>query len=296
MKYNLILFFLSLSFYSLFAQHKDEIIISENGDTIKYKTISNHQNGKIAHIQYLSQHKELKSLSKEEMFMRGIYFNKGKHFTRVDKIETYLYNQNWELEEIKTSKDDEDIPFINLNKSDLIIENKFLHLEGQSNETIEFNLELKNNTTQHRILKIKNLNKDLIVPQEIKLTPLENKTILINHKIQKGFKNFNIEILEKGVLKNDISIEIIGYDLIDSDFKAEQQLERIIPLKGKEIFIQIDGNEKLLKIHSQEKTYNVPIGTKVKTIDTSTLAKGFYLIEVIDLKDNSSKYCKIQLL
>ena len=62
-----------------------------------------------------------------------------------------------------------------------------------------------------------------------------------------------------------------------------------------DIVIKLENGERLLKIyHKGELVSNHPLSQIVNKIDLVYLEEGVFLLEIIDLKTNAKKYCRIK--
>lgn len=295
MKNYLIIFSLLSVSNFIFSQNSETIITNEYGDTVEYKVISFYQNGKIAQIRYLTEHRNRKNTGKIDLFMMGATKRKTEHFSILDSIETHYYDEDWLLDKVESSKTEEQSPVINIQNTEFQFKENFIHISGKKKSTVIYELELTNNTTQPKHISFGSYKFFLGKGSKILLNPLETKKIPIELNIENGIERIRIEASDQEYNTAETSLEIIGYDLTNSDFEETENTEKIISIGGNRITVKTDGIEKLLKIHLKKgKTVNIPISESLKIIDTTNFQKGkVLLLEIIDLGSNRSKYSKV---
>ncbi len=90
-----------------------------------------------------------------------------------------------------------------------------------------------------------------------------------------------------------------GYHLNEADFRELGQLndQHTLQLSGQRtLYLYLDSAEKLLTIYREGKALEkIPVGRQLDAIDLRHLAKGKYLLDIVDLGSGEHRYHALQL-
>ncbi|MGB1217234.1 MAG: hypothetical protein ACPG5P_05135, partial [Saprospiraceae bacterium] len=175
----------------------------------------------------------------------------------------------------------------------------FLRIEAKSNTTLQKEIEVVNYLPQNSFLTILNKNKNIQTKgNKIELKSRKKNNLNLNVEIKSGVNNYKLILENFNNKKRRLNIETIGWDILASEFINESELKKsncIAFNKGENIYIQSVENSKLLKIKRRKKIIEIPFSKAINKINTDSLKKGKYILEIINLGKNTSKFCKIKI-
>jgi len=290
MKYFLIIF--CLSPILLFSQKRDTIIF-QNG--------SNSQ--MIITETYFSDKSKLTPI---DHFMRRngvegdsiIYYFENEKIQRIHSngFYHYQYDDDWELICIEKNKGNT-TSYLYWKNQKLELFQQSIFLVEKFGKNIRSNFLLKNNSKDLMKINVSGSENIYFTTRNIEILPFEEFEL-----------NFKIAVLEESEtvfqLINDenerinIPIKVTGYDLDDDNFFNKYFYKNQIPIDigmRENIVIKLKNGERLLKIyHKGDLIRNYPLSQIVNKIDLAYFDEGEYLLEIIDLKNNAKKYCRIK--
>lgn len=273
-------------------------IIEEKNDTIF--CIKQHHliNQNIGEIIYFKTLKSQLGLSKEALFIRGM-----SPYLQLDSIKYYNYDSNWQLYGTETLKGKEinlRNPNINTNpytKEEFIIQKSIYQVKITPNSPNLINVEVKNNLPQdYFIEQIPNEHNGKFQAEKHLILSRKTKLIPLNIKVEKGASRHVFKLKNSNGFVAELEIDVIGYDMLKEDFvnKSEAESARGIIRKWKEdIYIEVEGNNKLLKVIKDDEELVIPVSKVVNRIKGTTLKEGEYSFELSNLKTSKKKYCKV---
>ena len=229
-----------------------------------------------------------------------IYFHENEKIKKIEFVQrryNFNYDENWNLTFIeKGDYGNSSIVFW----ENLTFEIKELtpQVYGKFGNNIPFKFGIKNNSKEVKELNLSS-NDDSIRLQSSKISipPHEELSLSIVIKVDTEEKKKLVFSNEKNQ-KFDFPIEVIGYDLDDSDFLSTYFYKDKLPIDigdRENLLIKLESGERLLKIYKEGKLiWNHPIPQIINQVDVAYFEGGEYLLEIIDLKTNGKKYCRIQ--
>lgn len=279
--------------------YSQKIIIKESKDTVLLQKEHKLLNDKIGETFYYKTLKHQEGLSKEVLFMRGLKF-----YLEIDSVKYYIYDNQWKLKEVETQKVEGDTlkERININpylKDEFELEKTLYQISGQSKSIGLLEIKLKNNLPQDYFIELIS-NGDVVNFQ--KEQPLilsrENHLIILEIKIEQGVNHHMVKLKKSNGFETEIGINTIGYDILKEDFVDESKTE-LIKIKtmnrADDIYLEIEGNKKLLKIKKEGGEINLPVSKVVNVIHGNTLKEGEYILELINLETLHKQICKIKI-
>lgn len=275
-------------------------IIAVN-DTIYYLMNDAASSKKIEKIIYCRKSPDYKAQSKEDNFMRGGI----KPFFQIDSIKYFVYNYNWELVKEKVLKGSElkednnkDVVVYDIRK-DFEVDQGILRIEGRSNAVQAGKINLKNNLPQDYFIRWTSNHNNIQFLEEEKMF-LNRSKLSIDFKvtIEPGKHEYYITLQNSNNKSERIKIETIGYELLETDFVDKSKLsfsEEIVLRKDSAIYIEVLGNNKLLKIKDKHQEYNLSVSKVTNKVDKNSLKKGAYVFELHNLGRGEVRFCEIKI-
>lgn len=307
------LLFILLSYYSCFCQKMDTVIIQLNNYYL-VEEIEYHENDKVKSIRYSTKSRQA-LLTPDKMmdyYMRDISINKeGDEFYEVTDslksfgmnglllqeefygrspvIKIYHYNEFMKLDYLEK----EDVNGIVYESDEVAWEENFYYIEGRIGTKQNTSITLINRSSRIRNIGLVASN-GIVIP-EIELKPFETKDIDVNVDISSKDDKLLLSINTGKKIIEPIAIKIQGFDLTDLDFTKIDELQKVYDfIDRKELNIKLEGYEKELRISGEGVNYRQGLSRIINTIDISNYKSGIYMIEIINLSDNTVKYCQMK--
>jgi hypothetical protein len=287
----------SIGFFTSFSQEVVEEIVRVENDTI-YSVLNIYtENKKLCEKRYYRKLQSQRGMNKEDFFMRGI-----RAYNSLDSVKRYIYNQNWELEsEYMIQERDliKEYKSFHYSSEEFEIQESFLIVEGKANQIKSLQLFINNLTPQNYYIKFVSLSKKLIFQDEgiLHLNRL-GKDYNFNVELKSGVNQIELVIENSNKKSKSLKIKTIGFDLSHSDFVDQSKLPQFEEIElngGKEIFIEIKGNDKLLTIKNKDMEVKFPVSKVHNKLDKNFLQKGSYVLELLNLQSEEIKLCKVKV-
>lgn len=229
-----------------------------------------------------------------------IYFYENEKIEKIIFRGTryiYNYDKDWNFEYVEREYKSE--------KTYLFWENLSFEvyqwqpqIVGKSGEEIPFQFKIKNRINDTLNLQLSTNDQSIrLFSSDLKMFPQEEQDIILRIQID------YVEGKKYLIFSNDknqtfkFPIEVIGYDLDDDDFLSSYFYEKQLPIDigtRENIVIKLDDGERLLRIYKEGNlVWNHPIGRIVNKVNIAYLETGEYLFEIVDLKNNEKRYCRI---
>jgi len=238
-----------------------------------------------------------KSLSARDSI---IYFHENEKIEKIIFRGTryiYNYDEDWNFEYVeKESRSKNTILF--WEDLSFEVDQWQPQVVGKFGKEINFKFRLKNRTKEKQNLQLSTKDPAIrLLSSEIELLPFEEKFIPLKIKVNFGDGKKHIFFKNGKNKKFSFPFEVIGYDMDNGDFLSSYFYKNNLPFDiadRESVVIKLTENEKLLKIYHQGKLVsNHPISHSVNKVDLVYFEEGEYLFEIIDLKTNNKKYCRI---
>jgi hypothetical protein len=312
-KILLSLMFVFLSPYVCFSQ-KIDTIITQIGEYYLVEEIEYHENDSIKSICYKTQSEQalLNPDKLMDYFMRGISINKiGDEFYHTrDSLKSfsesglllaeefyghkpvvrmYHYDQFMKLNYLEKKEGGETV----YESEEIQWNEKFYMLEGRIGANEDVSISLTNLSNDLRKIQMSLSGKTELY--EIELKPYETKDAVLKIEISDKEEILTLSLdIERTIVK-DIRIKILGYDLTDQDFFELGERQMTYDFIGRsELYIKLEGPEKELRISGEKKDYRQGIARIIEKVDISDYEEGVYLIEIVNLDDNTTRYCRMR--
>lgn len=305
--------FICLLPYLFFAQNSDTLTYQK--DSLYQMVITDYNGPELKKkSRYYTKNKLALKMSKADAFSRAIPYSKENGFyEKLDSVLTFHSNGNLEHKTIYNPNIDfwyhynekENISYVRKviennfsillwEKNGLEIGNLPIKFEGKIGESPVLFFQLKNNSSKELKFKIKDLEPRIrTFQEEFLLSPNENYSVKVAIEFTRKFKNSTLFIYnEKGDFF-PLPFELYGYDLSSENFELGEKIE----FKKKEkLVVKLDSREKLLRIYRSENMISNHSVSKIyNEVDISTLEKGEYIFEIINLGNNQKRSCKVIL-
>jgi len=267
-------------------------------DTIFYEDVEYYKNGKIKLLSYKYRIPFLdgsnnKQYTKEDLFIRGL----GSGVTnRVDSFRIYKYDNNWDLIEEKVVIGNQISKEVTFDKDEYNLLEKLVSVQGKvgSIKTIDLKPD------EYDLFTIENDNEGILIEQigdsvkSVEVFPRFNLSI----PVASGINTYDIYVEGEINPKTKMKMEVIGFDIANSDFRETktQAIENALIFKSRaEVYIEKQDNEHLLEVRKKglEKSIMVTTSKVVNTLNLKSLEKGEYLLELINLNTGRRRYCKM---
>ena len=232
-----------------------------------------------------------------------IYFHENEKIKKIHSNRrnyTFNYDEDWKLTYVHLENHK------TYNSSymfweDLSFEIKELNpsISGKFGEEINFEFVIKNRSLEKRELDIASNHSSIkLESSELFFSPNSEKIIRLKIKIPHEEPNISLILSDESNQKFNFPFDLSGYDLDDNDFFSSYFYKDQMPFdvgKREDIVIKLDNGERLLRIyHENELVWNHPIGRIINKVNIAYLESGEYLLEIVDLKNNEKRYCRIR--
>lgn len=315
------------------CQSTDTLIVKVD-ELFKVEIVETLGNGEQI-INYWTKSKKMLNLNKEMLYLKGIQLDEElgyidrldsvkivnengqieeeKYFGKKNSSIKYVYNGQGvsrytitvkeksgmmfyffasEINEEKLSSVKQNFNLIGINKK------KFLKL-GKNGEVQGEVLNLKNEYDNPVKLSFRSNDSSIVFKQSNILCHANSfETLQFELAFNGEDVETNIEIFKGDTMLYSIPVTLEYYDLNEEDFNSLDRLDvsPIVNINALNLKIALNTDEKLLHIFRKGlRVHTQAISKVVNEVDFSVLESGEYLIEILDLGKNESKYCRVIL-
>jgi len=287
-----------LCFQIVFTTAQVEIIdiFQEKGDTIFSEKRIETENGKISEIRYTRSIEYEGKYWKEDLSIRGL-----KPFGCTDSIRLYEYDADWKILATKVLRERKSIAEyrpVSYSSEEFQLTENTIYITGRTNEEKKVIIGLQNLTAQDFFIEIRRKGESVLIQEPFLVKNRSTKTIKYDVKFSAGSKEIFLNLKNSNGKTRDLKIQMIGYDLTPSNFVSKKDLKKrkTITLKaGKDIFMDVSGNTKLLTIKNRKRELNIPTSKILTRLEGDSLAKGKYIFELQNLGTNEKRYCRVKI-
>lgn len=245
---------------------------------------------------------EVDSPTKEQLFERGFMTSSRQGMQVIDSITLFSYDKDWNLikkQVLRTKNEIGSQLGFQYSEDEFSVKTGQLRIEGRKNSTVPLIFSIKNLTPQNYIFKWEVVGEKISHQEEEVLPNRSTKAISLDISIKRGINNITFQAENSNQISQTIYLQTFGYDLLHADFvdKGEGEPNQVIELDAsKEILIEFTENNKLLRVQTEEGLLRIPVSQLMNTVDLSQLEKGVYNLELVNLKTNGVKVCRVKLL
>lgn len=239
--------------------------------------------------QIASSSKNVEEMSREELFMRGI----------SPKVGEMTKSVNYTRNAIRPSAPKN---FVYGKTEGAIIQLNRVSYEGKLGTIQTEFFSIKNLLGQSTEWKIKSTNDNITFDQnKIKLDSEGQKKIRMDIKLPRENEEAKLIFTNEKQDRVEVLIIIDGYDLDESDFENAHSTylpNKTISIKNRTfVNVKLDTSEKLLRIKKGDQIISFQtVALLINPIDIQQLEPGDYVFEVVDMKTNEIRRCKVKLV
>ncbi len=209
----------------------------------------------------------------------------------------YQYDAHWDLKKVDQMVGTEISYYFGKNQ-EIVMNLDRIDLEGKLDETLTATLLITNKSKENIELQL-DANAAGISwnPKIINIDPQETAEVAIEFNNNEYQLISAIDVSSNKQETYHLPIRIKRHDLGENDFYKDLEIAKKQPLivAKDTIVLKLTSNEKLLLAHRGKKVvHKLPISKKVNEIDLKDLKKGKYLLKVVDLGTNKSRYSLIK--
>lgn len=286
-----------LLFFLTHAQTENVIteIIEENGDTLTSVKKIFAPNDKICEIIYFRKSKKVLKMSKEDMFIRGI-----KPYYSLDSVKIFAYDENWKLKPTQLLQDRDALAQFRSStypsKEFQLTENE-IYFTGKTRSEREIHIGVQNLSPQDYYINIRKEGEVVPIREDLLIENRSTKSLIYTFKFSSRVNDFDLIIENSNGKQQNLKIQTVGFDLIQSDFVKKEDLKKrkVIEFEqNKDIFIDVVGNYKLLTVKGKKFKVQIPTSKLVNKLE-GNLAAGKYILELQNLQTNEKRYCRVKI-
>ncbi len=312
-KMKQIVILLVMTPFLLYSQKRDTIVEKSNGEN-RIKMVEYYESKLPQKEDYWSRKGLASKYTEEESFMMGhpkvrgigyftdhdstIYYYQNAKIKRkdiYDKQETlrYNYSESWTLNYI-TREVKGNIECIDWQGLEIELKDEVIFYEGRIGEKENRTIKIKNKLNEEVKLWIASTGDGVEIEQElIEIGKEEEKSIRIDYIAKRKDLKTEIKIRNGRGQELNLPLRISGYDIEELDFEGETSIELV---SREKIIFKNDGGSKLLKIYKSDELISIyALSEMLPEISVGEMALGDYKLELINLRDNSKKQCKVIL-
>jgi hypothetical protein len=261
-------------------------------DTIHAKAVVETLGGKLAEERFY------RTLKSQENIPRQIFIDNGERpFYQLDSILFYSYAVDGSLKNIDTIYNS--VSQYQYTQDDLSLKINSYFLEGRVHSKHTLEIGVHNGTPQDYTITF-NSDEDPITYQKENTLLLNRATkyLPIEVTFVRGRNEYYVEVKNSNGYSKFISIETVGYDLLDDDFTPYANKSRTKKMKlGKspDLYLEVKGNYKLLTIVNKNGERKFPVSQLINPISKEYFTKGKNVLQLQNLSTGAIKVAAIKI-
>lgn len=261
-------------------------------DTIHAKAVVETLGGKLAEERFY------RTLKSQENIPRQIFIDNGERpFYQLDSILFYSYAVDGSLKNIDTIYNS--VSQYQYTQDDLSLKINSYFLEGRVHSKHTLEIGVHNGTPQDYTITF-NSDEDPITYQKENTLLLNRATkyLPIAVTFVRGRNEYYVEVKNSNGYSKFISIETVGYDLLDDDFTPYANKSRTKKMKlGKspDLYLEVKGNYKLLTIVNKNGERKFPVSQLINPISKEYFTKGKNVLQLQNLSTGAIKVAAIKI-
>ena len=261
-------------------------------DTIHAKAVIETLGGKLAEERFY------RTLKSQENIPRQIFIDNGERpFYQLDSILFYSYAVDGSLKNIDTIYNS--VSQYQYTQDDLSLKINSYFLEGRVHSKHTLEIGVRNGTPQDYTITF-NSDEDPITYQKENTLLLNRATkyLPIAVTFVRGRNEYYVEVKNSKGYSKFISIETVGYDLLDDDFTPYANKSRTKKMKlGKspDLYLEVKGNYKLLTIVNKNGERKFPVSQLINPISKEYFTKGKNVLQLQNLSTGAIKVAAIKI-
>jgi hypothetical protein len=261
-------------------------------DTIHAKAVVETLGGKLAEERFY------RTLKSQENIPRQIFIDNGERpFYQLDSILFYSYAVDGSLKNIDTIYNS--VSQYQYTQDDLSLKINSYFLEGRVHSKHTLEIGVRNGTPQDYTITF-NSDEDPITYQKENTLLLNRATkyLPIAVTFVRGRNEYYVEVKNSKGYSKFISIETVGYDLLDDDFTPYANKSRTKKMKlGKspDLYLEVKGNYKLLTIVNKNGERKFPVSQLINPISKEYFTKGKNVLQLQNLSTGAIKVAAIKI-
>jgi len=261
-------------------------------DTIHAKAVVETLGGKLAEERFY------RTLKSQENIPRQIFIDNGERpFYQLDSILFYSYAVDGSLKNIDTIYNS--VSQYQYTQDDISLKINSYFLEGRVHSKHTLEIGVRNGTPQDYTITF-NSDEDPITYQKENTLLLNRATIELPIAVtfMRGRNEYYVEVKNSKGYSKFISIETVGYDLLDDDFTPYANKSRTKKMKlGKspDLYLEVKGNYKLLTIVNKNGERKFPVSQLINPISKEYFTKGKNVLQLQNLSTGAIKVAAIKI-
>jgi hypothetical protein len=261
-------------------------------DTIHAKAVVETLGGKLAEERFY------RTLKSQENIPKQIFIDNGERpFYQLDSILFYSYAVDGSLKNIDTIYNS--VSQYQYTQDDLSLKINSYFLEGRVHSKHTLEIGVHNGTPQDYTITF-NCDEDPITYQKENTLLLNRATkyLPIEVTFVRGRNEYYVEVKNSNGYSKFISIETVGYDLLDDDFTPYPNKSRTKKMKlGKspDLYLEVKGNYKLLTIVNKNGERKFPVSQLINPISKEYFTKGKNVLQLQNLSTGAIKVAAIKI-